>query len=103
MGLERNPNSALFPQTAGNCSASSRYNCAVDFAIRDGCQEDFETLWGIDQRCFAPGIAYSQRELRSYIRRRSAFTLVAERPPHDGTGGQSAILEIIGFLVAEAG
>ena len=52
------------------------------------------TLWSIDQACFAPGIAYSEFELRSYIRRKRAFTLVAEQPKTH---------EIVGFLVAEGG
>ena len=73
------------------------------FALRDGRDEDFETLWSIDQQCFAPGIAYSQRELQTYIRRRDAFTLVAERrPPGGGDLEQGQIPEIIAFLVAEA-
>ena len=48
------------------------------FTIRDYRNEDFRTLWEIDQSCFSPGIAYSQFELKSFIRRRHVFTLVAE-------------------------
>lgn len=54
------------------------------FAIRAYRPEDFQRLWEIDQSCFPPGISYSQAELKSYIRRASAFTLVAELvPEHD--------------------
>ena len=67
--------------------------CAVAFTIRDSTPEDFETLWRIDQECFPPGIAYSQRELKLYMRRRGAFTLVA----NDGEG------KIAGFIVAQGG
>lgn len=49
----------------------------MPFAIRGFQPADFETLWRIDQDCFAPGIAYSREELKFYIRRRTAFTLVA--------------------------
>ncbi len=64
----------------------------VHFAIRDFQPEDFERLWRIDQECFPPGISYSQRELKSYMRHKDAFTLVADRAETIG-----------GFLVAQAG
>ena len=48
------------------------------FSIRDFHNSDFETLWRIDQHCFAPGISYSRPELFAYITMRNAFTLVAE-------------------------
>ena len=47
------------------------------FVIRDFTPEDFDTLWQMDQECFAPGIAYSKPELKAYMRIRGAFTLVA--------------------------
>lgn len=73
----------------------------MEFTLRDFRPEDFETLWNIDQKCFAPGIAYSRRELSIYIRRRGSFTVVAENTPQTGkaTAGNS---EIVGFIVAEA-
>jgi ribosomal-protein-alanine N-acetyltransferase len=46
--------------------------------LREFRREDFDTLWRIDQQCFAPGIAYSKAELAAYIRRRGSFTVVAE-------------------------
>jgi [ribosomal protein S18]-alanine N-acetyltransferase len=75
-------------------SQSGRYNVAVTFAIRDYKTEDFENLWRIDQDCFPPGISYSRRELKYYIRRRGAFTLVAAEPENGS---------IAGFLVAHTG
>jgi len=72
----------------------SRYNVAVAFLIRDSRPEEFETLWRIDQECFPPGIAYSQQELRVYMRRRTSFTLVAARRADRG---------ISGFIVACSG
>jgi len=68
-------------------------NSGVQFTIRDYRAEDFERLWEIDQLCFPPGIAYSWYELGVYIRRRNAFTLVAEEGSNT----------IIGYLVADVG
>src|ERR1700739_1128758 len=48
----------------------------------------------MDQECFPAGIAYSKPELRSYIRHRGAFTLVAEDAEHG---------RILGFIVAHRG
>ncbi len=70
------------------------YNILVKFRLRDFRAQDFDTLWKIDQRCFARGIAYSRMELNFYIRRRSSFTLVAEIEDDHSVGG---------FIVAEAG
>lgn len=71
----------------------------MEFALRDFRPEDFETLWSIDQKCFAPGIAYSHQELSIYIRRRASFTIVAEQLP--GKRG-AAVENIVGFIVAES-
>jgi ribosomal-protein-alanine N-acetyltransferase len=65
----------------------------VPFVIRDFKLDDFETLWRMDQECFPPGIAYSRQELKIYMRRRGAITLVAA----DSDG------KIAGFLVAHSG
>jgi [ribosomal protein S18]-alanine N-acetyltransferase len=74
---------------------ASGYNGEVQFSLREYRPDDFDALWRIDQQCFAPGIAYSQRELSSYIRRRGSFTIVAEQS--DGVS-----FPIAGFIVAEA-
>jgi [ribosomal protein S18]-alanine N-acetyltransferase len=55
----------------------ARYNGGVAFVIRDFKPEDFEVLWRMDQDCFPPGIAYSRRELKEYVRHRGSFTLLA--------------------------
>jgi len=101
-----------------NVGAFNRgYNDRVSFTIRDFQAADFEELWRIDQTCFPPGIAYSRAELRFYMRRRTAFTLVVtgaaqgETAATDLGGGKqlsSATLavevgaDIAGFIVAEA-
>jgi ribosomal-protein-alanine N-acetyltransferase len=78
---------------------------AVDLTIRDFQRSDFLRLWEIDQKCFPPGISYSQLELLSYMRRPRSFTLVAERrgaAAEEGAGpGMTG--EAVGFIVAEAG
>jgi [ribosomal protein S18]-alanine N-acetyltransferase len=100
------------------------YNGRVPFAVHDFQPSDFDTLWRIDQTCFAPGIAYSRDELRLYMRRRSAFTLVAHRvegksaekkgvegnaTEEDNAASEREKLSgltdfvIAGFIVAEAG
>ena len=71
-----------------------RYNDAVPLVIRDYKPADFEALWRMDQECFAPGIAYSKAELRSYVRHGGAFTLVAT----DAENGSMA-----GFIVVHGG
>src|ERR1700756_4747738 len=72
---------------------SSRYNGAVSIVIREFRPEDFETLWRMDQECFPPGISYSKRELRSFMRHRGSFTLVATDVKE----------ELQGFIVAHCG
>jgi ribosomal-protein-alanine N-acetyltransferase len=62
----------------------------VEVTLRDADSRDFEALWSIDQQCFAPGIAYSKRELATYMAIRDSFTIVAV----DGDA------KIMGFLVA---
>jgi ribosomal-protein-alanine N-acetyltransferase len=72
----------------------SRYNAAVAFVIRDFKPEDLETLWRMDQECFPPGIAYSKRELTTYVRHPKSLTLVAVE-------AEQAVIQ--GFIVAHKG
>src|SRR5215475_13946596 len=64
--------------TTGTCRYRTRLQWLVPLSIRDFRPDDFETLWLMDQECFAPGIAYSRQELKTYMRHRSSFTLLAE-------------------------
>jgi [ribosomal protein S18]-alanine N-acetyltransferase len=83
----------------------------VRFTVRDHRPGDFDTLWKLDQSCFAPGIAYSRYELKTYMGRGGAFTLVAEAAgdASEGNGedqGDGAVRKedrVLGFLVAECG
>lgn len=90
--------------TEAGFGANSGYNVHVEFALRDFRPGDFEILWNIDQRCFAPGIAYSRRELSIYIRRRGSFTVVAEGHFQDTSTKHTANDDcgIVAFIVAEA-
>jgi len=95
-----------------------RYNSLVPVALRDFQPSDFDLLWSIDQECFPPGISYSRSELKTYMRRRGSFTLVAVGPANDGNSNRQMRQEdvkkslpqvsrnrssISGFIVAEAG
>lgn len=53
----------------------------VTFTIREFQPSDFDTLWRIDQSCFPPEISYSRTELKTYIKHRASFTLVAISEP----------------------
>jgi ribosomal-protein-alanine N-acetyltransferase len=92
----------------------------VRYTVRDNRPEEFDTLWKIDQSCFAPGIAYSRYELRAYMRRGGTFTLVAEAAAESVDGNsvnrgrvgevlkragevQEEADRVLGFLVAECG
>jgi ribosomal protein S18 acetylase RimI-like enzyme len=77
------------------------YNKLVNFALREFRREDFDSLWRIDQECFARGIAYSRLELAAYIRLRGAFTMVAETLG-EGPKADESNPAILGFIVAHA-
>jgi ribosomal-protein-alanine N-acetyltransferase len=77
----------------------------VEFTLRDHRPEDFDSLWNIDQQCFVPGISYSRLELKFYMRRTGAFTLVAEGHAPAANREKPELPEldsfIAGFIVAE--
>src|SRR5215831_13623691 len=65
----------------------------VALVIRESQPHDFETLWRMDQECFPPGISYSRKDLRAFMRGQRSFTLVAT----DEKG------ELQGFIVGYCG
>jgi len=79
----------------------------VAFTVRDFQPEHLETLWRIDQDCFPPGISYSRQELKFYVSRRGAITLVAVSDPEKSVPESFAKLfangVIAGFIVAQPG
>lgn len=70
----------------------------MEISLRDFREGDFEALWQIDQTCFAPGIAYSRRELMSYIRLSGSTTLLAEAT----ASGPPQPPDILGYIIAHA-
>ncbi len=62
----------------------------MELSLRAYQPKDFEALHAIDQACYAPGIAYSKRMLRWFLRLPGAECLVAD------AGGQ-----IGGFILVE--
>jgi ribosomal protein S18 acetylase RimI-like enzyme len=50
----------------------------VTLHLRQYTPDDFETLYEIDQVCYAPAIAYSRRDLRSYLRFPGAECVVVQ-------------------------
>jgi ribosomal-protein-alanine N-acetyltransferase len=62
----------------------------VDLQLRLYEPGDFEALYEIDQACYPPGIAYSRRALRFFLRRPGAHCLAA-------TVGEG----VIGFILSE--
>jgi ribosomal-protein-alanine N-acetyltransferase len=50
----------------------------VNITLRNFKPDDFDTLYEIDQACYEPEVAYSQRELRAYLRFSGSDCLVAE-------------------------
>jgi len=62
----------------------------VAAGIRAQLPTDFEALYQLDQQCYPPGIAYSRREMKWYLRLPGADCLVSE-----SDGG------IAGFVITE--
>jgi [ribosomal protein S18]-alanine N-acetyltransferase len=78
----------------------------VDFRLRDFLPADFEAVWRIDQQCFAPGISYSRLDLAAYLRRPTAFSVVAVSAEAEQTQpglADESPSNIFGFIVAESG
>lgn len=65
----------------------------MTFTLRDYSPPDLETLYEIDQACYARGIAYSRRELRWYLNQRGSLCIVAQ-----AMGVADSAL--LGFLIA---
>ena len=66
----------------------ARYNELV--LLRAYEEDDFARLMEIDHACFVEGIAYPEEEMRYFLERRSAITLVAENGGH-----------VQGFVIAD--
>lgn len=81
--------------------AEARAPKSPSISLRDYRPDDLRRLWEIDQECFVPGIAYSQRELAHYIGLRGAFTVVADTRESNGKKRRAGKRRIVGFLVGQ--
>jgi ribosomal-protein-alanine N-acetyltransferase len=75
----------------------------VTFKLRKYQADDFETLYAIDQTCYAPAIAYSRSELRNYLQFPGADCVVAAEGPqiagfvitaHEGKWGYIVTIDV---------
>jgi ribosomal-protein-alanine N-acetyltransferase len=63
--------------------------------------QDFERLLEIDTACFVQGIAYSEKEMRYFLRQPSSIKLVGERTVQGGKNPRENEREIWGFIIAD--
>lgn len=68
-----------------------------EIRIRADTNSDFEAMYQLDQECYEPGIAYSRRTLRAFLREPGAFCRIAE----ESSGPQAGLL--LGFVIAQHG
>lgn len=64
--------------------------------LREFRPSDLDSLYELDQICFAAGIAYSRAQIAGYVRRPRTKTLIAESPSRPGG-------KIAGFIIAHCG
>jgi [ribosomal protein S18]-alanine N-acetyltransferase len=92
------------PSSIASCYAEAEMGASrqpkAAYRLRDYETADFRELWTIDQQCFAPGIAYSQRELAWYMNMRGAFTVVAE-DDQEASKNREEQRRIVGFVVGQ--
>ena len=72
-----------------------RFPTPVKFKVRRYEDNDFETLYAIDQLCYTPEIAYSRAELRWYLAMPGAMCWIAEN-----ARAKRGAARIAGFIVA---
>ncbi len=59
-------------------------------------EADLDRFYALDQRCFAPGIAYTREELAAFLAHPSAFSVLLEDRPIPATPQG----ELLGFAIA---
>jgi ribosomal protein S18 acetylase RimI-like enzyme len=75
----------------------------VKITLRNFKPEDFDRLYEIDQACYEPEVAYSQRELRAYLRFGGSDCLVAEAETKSEAADADAPVpekQIVGFCIS---
>jgi len=53
---------------------------ATQFEIREFAASDLEAAYQLDQSCFEPGISFTRGQIRDFVRRSGAISLVIDRP-----------------------
>jgi ribosomal-protein-alanine N-acetyltransferase len=71
----------------------------VNITLRTFKPDDFDTLYEIDQACYEPEVAYSNRELRAYLRFSGSDCLVAEAEAQ-AESAVAAEKRIAGFCIS---
>ena len=74
-------------------------NPTVNITLRTFKPDDFDTLYEIDQACYEPEVAYSNRELRAYLRFSGSDCLVAEAEAQ-AESAVAAEKRIAGFCIS---
>ncbi len=73
----------------------------MNITLRNFKPEDFDELYEIDQACYEPEVAYSQRELRAYLRFSGSDCLIAEAEAEAGSADAPAQKkQIAGFCIS---
>jgi ribosomal-protein-alanine N-acetyltransferase len=65
--------------------------------LRDATAADLGALHALDQVCYPPGIAYSKAEMRYYLRRPNAVSIIAE----EVRALAQQEVRLLGFAIAE--
>ncbi len=76
----------------------ARQLASANIVLRAAREQDFETLYAIDQACYSSDVAYSRAELRWYLSLRGAECIVAELVGRK-SGRSQARQRIAGFVV----
>jgi ribosomal-protein-alanine N-acetyltransferase len=66
------------------------------YTIREFLPSDLETAYQLDQSCFEQGISFTRGQIRDFVRRPGAISLVAERPGNPVEMGAFAIGQVSG-------
>jgi ribosomal-protein-alanine N-acetyltransferase len=66
------------------------------YTIREFLPSDLETVYQLDQSCFEQGISFTRGQIRDFVRRPGAISLVAERPGNPAEMGAFAIGQVSG-------
>jgi ribosomal protein S18 acetylase RimI-like enzyme len=77
----------------------------VNITLRIFKPDDFDALYEIDQACYEPEVAYSQRELRAYLRFSGSDCLVADAEAQAKADSAAADApapekQIVGFCIS---